>query len=249
MKIDKRYKKFYEIGNNRYYVLNFDNELYLATENFLGLPKKLFRKKELTQSFKLMELSVPILTLFNSAIDTEIDKKDEEFKDMCTYKKVDNSELRKSINALYKRALEIEIGTLKEDFQRWVADFSIESCGKYTEEEVEDTIRANEMRLEQIIDNVKESHISSRLSTNVPNKKSENDVVKKMLTSGLEFLYSHDINSTMKIYYLYDLDSFGTLTMYKVTCVKEHMKSVATFIYNRELIQDLLAYIENNINN
>lgn len=247
MKLDKRFKKFYEVGNNRYYVLPFDGELYLGTEDFLEIPRKFFKKpKELTQTLKLLELSAPILLLFNSVIDTKVDEIDDEFKDMCTYEKVDNAKLRKGIRDSYETALKIEIDKIREDFNKWSEDFAESSIGKFTEEEIENTLKANEIRIEKIIEQFKQMHISNAINTNIPNKKVENDIVKKMITNGLEFIYSHQMTSTMKIYYLYDLDKFGTITIYKVICVKEHIKSINSFIYNRELIQELLAFIENN---
>lgn len=244
---DRRFKKFYEVGNNRYYVLPFGDELYLGTENFLEIPRKFFKKpKELTQTLKLLELSVPILLLFNSVVDTKVDEIDDEFKDMCTYEKVDNSKLRRDIRESYDIALQLEINAIYDDFNNWCENFAKDSIGKFTEEEIEDTIRANEIRVEEIVNNFRNVHTSSFISTNIPNKKVENDVVKKMITNGLEFIYSHQMSSTMKVYYLYDLDKFGTITIYKVVCVKEHIKAINSFVYDRTLIQELLAFIENN---
>ena len=244
---DRRFKKFYEVGNNRYYVLPFGNELYLGTENFLEMPRKFFKKpKELTQTLKLLELSAPILILFNSVVDTKVDEIDDEFNDMCTYEKVDNTKLRKDIRDSYEMALELEVNAIYDDFNNWCEEFAKNSANKFTEQEIEDTIRANELRVEEIVKNFKQLHISNFIGTNVPNKKVENDVVKKMITNGLEFIYSHQMTSTMKVYYLYDLDKFGTITIYKVVCVKEHIKAINSFVYDRALIQELLAFIENN---
>jgi uncharacterized membrane protein YheB (UPF0754 family) len=244
---DKRFKKFYEVGNNRYYVLPFGDELYLGTENFLEEPRKFFKKpKELTQTVKLLELSAPMLLLFNSVIDTKVVEVDEEFNDMCVYEKLDNSKLRKDIKESYDTALNLEIDVIRDDFNKWCENFAKDSVGKYTEEEIEDTIKANQHRIAEIIEQFKQMHISKFISTSVPNKKSENDVVKKMLTSGLEFMYSHQMTSNMKVYYLYDLDKFGTITIYKVVCVKEHIKAINSFVYDRKIAQELLAFIENN---
>lgn len=244
---DKRFKKFYEIGSNRYYVLPFEKELYLATENFLEVPRKFFKKpKELTQTIKLLELQTPILLLFNNLIDTRVEEIDDEFQDMCTYEKIDNAKVRREIKEHYELALQQEVDLILEDFSNWCNEFAKDSIGKYTEEEIEDTIKANQNRVDKIVEQFKEMHISKFISTSVPNKKVENDVVKKMLTSGLEFLYSQQMSSTMKVYYLYDLDKFGTITIYKVVCVKEHIKAINSFVYDRQLIQELLAFIENN---
>lgn len=246
MKIDKKFKKFYEVGSNRYYVLNFDKELYLATESFLELPKKLFRKNKLTQTLKLLELNPPILLLFDELISTKILEKDEEFPDMCKYEKIDNVKIRKEIDKIYKQALDIEVSEIYDDFQKWVAEFEKFGKDKFTEKEIEDTIAVNEIRVNKIVEDYVTSSKYNRTDTNIPNRKLDNDVVKKMITSGLSFLCSQLLNSNAKIYYLYDLDCFGTITIYKVICVKEVVKSIDTFIYNREIAQELLAFINNN---
>lgn len=243
---NKNFKKFYEVGNNRYYTLNFADALYLATECFLELPKKLFRKRELTQEVKLLEVTVPILMLFNNVVDMDILEKDEEFEDMTTYKPISNTSLRADIKLQYDMALEVELNVIREDFAKWCADFVDNNADKYTEEEINQTLRANADRLDIILEEVKRLHISNRIDTNIPKKKEQNNIVKKMLTNGLEFLYSIDLSSTLKVYYLYDLDKFGTLTIYKVTCVKEVVKSINSYIYNRTLLQELLAHMENN---
>ena len=242
---DKRFKKFYEVGSNRYYVLPFEKDLYLATENFLELPKKLFRKRELTQTIKMLELSVPIMLLFDALVDAKVDEKDEEFEDMTTYVKINNVEIRKTIRLAYQTALDMEINQMLDDFKNWCIKFSEESEGKYTEEEIEDTIKANKDRVLNIIEHYKQIHASNFINTRVPFKKSDNDVVKKMITNGLCFLYSHQLTSTMKCYYLYDLDKFGTITMYKIVCVKEHIKAINSFVYDRNLVQELLSFMEN----
>lgn len=242
----KRFKKFYEIGSNRYYILPFDKELYLATENFLELPKKFFRKNEITQTIKMLELTPPILALFGDMLDMEVMEKDEEFEDMTKYKLVDNLKLRDSIKQLYKEALQSEIRLMCQDFETWCADFVNNNSDKYTEVEIAETIKANNERVNNLIKEFEKMHISNFINTIKPHKKSENDVVKKMLTNGLDFLYSHQLSSTAKVYYLYDLDKFGTITIYKVMCVKEVVKSIDSFIYNRTIAQELLAYIENN---
>lgn len=244
---DKRFKKFYEVGNNRYYVLPFDKELYLATENYLEVPRKFLKgTKELTQTIKLLELSTPILLLFNNLIDTRVEEIDDDFKDMCVYEKVDNSKVRREVKEHYELALQQEVDLILEDFNKWCDEFAKDSIGKYTEEEIEDTLKANQNRTDKIIEQFKEIHISKFISTNVPNKKVENDVVKKMITNGLEFLYSHQMSSTMRVYYLYDLDKFGTITIYKIVCVKETIKAINSFVYDRALIQELLTFIVNN---
>ena len=104
MKLDKRYIKFYETGNNKYYLLPFSDELHLVTESVMPIQKKFLffkKKKDLVQGIKLLELTAPISMLFQEIINADIDVKDEEFPDMTTYKKVDNIKMRKTLEEYY----------------------------------------------------------------------------------------------------------------------------------------------------
>ena len=49
-----------------------------------------------------------------------------------------------------------------------------------------------------------------------------------------------------KIYYLYEVDVFGVVTIYKIHCVKNIIKTIETFIYNREIIQEMMSCMVNN---
>ncbi|MBR6113522.1 MAG: hypothetical protein IKP79_03325, partial [Bacilli bacterium] len=71
-------------------------------------------------------------------------------------------------------------------------------------------------------------------------------IIKKFLNENFEYLYTQRIGSNYKITYLYDLDIFGTITIYKIHTVKNVVKTIETFIYNREIIQEMLAYIVNH---
>lgn len=243
----KDYNKFYEVGDNRYYVLIYDDELYVATESFVPMEKKFlfFKwKKDLTQGLKLLQLTPPIMKLFENIIDCNIDILDEDFKDMTTYEKVNNVDLRKEIESLYKLSLDMSIDEVTKSFESWKDDFILDNK-KLSDEEVEEIIKTNEERLNNVISNIKETNILNSLSFKW--NTGENTVVKKMLdTKNIEFLYSQKIGSSYKIYYLYDLDEFGTVTIYKAHCVNETLKSIESFVYNRELIQELTAFIVNN---
>lgn len=246
MKLDKRYIKFHEIDNNAYYLLPFDNELYIATESFLTLEKRFlfFKKRErFTQGLKLLQLTGPITLLFDAILNTDVDKEDEDFPDMTTYKKVDNVELRKKIESIYKDNLDAQIRGAKEDFEIWRDDFILNNRD-LSEEEMDNVINANEQRLQQNILAIKAHNMLNSL--NFKWKTGESTIVKKMLDNNMEFLYTQKIGANYKIYYLYDLDIFGTLTIYKVQCVKDVVKTIETFIYNREIIQEMTACMANN---
>lgn len=246
MKINKKYIKFHEIGDNRYYLLPFDGELFIGTESVLSyVDKVLFfkRKRKLSQGFKLLQLTSPIFTLFNEIICCDIEKEDEDFPDMNTYKKVDNKQLRKNIEKTYKDILDTEIDNINDDFQAWVDDLVLNN-EELSEEEINKVIIVNTQRVNELIKTVKAQNILNSLSFKWNN--GENLIIKKMLDNNMEFLYSHKFGAGYKIYYLYELDDFGTVTIYKVQCVKDVVKSVETFIYNREIIQELTACMVNN---
>ena len=74
MKLDKRYIKFFETGNNKYYLLPFSDELHIVTESILPIEKKFLffkKKKDLVQGIKLLELTAPISMLFQEIINAE----------------------------------------------------------------------------------------------------------------------------------------------------------------------------------
>lgn len=246
MKLDKRYIKFFETGNNRYYLLPIQGELHIVTESVLPLQSKFlfFKKnKDITQGIKLLELTAPISMLFQEIINADVDKEDADFPDMTTYKKVDNKEMRKTLEQYYINAMNENIQEMREDFEKWLDD-TICSTPNITEEEINKLESVNRQRLERNIISAKENsplnYLSFKWSTG------ENLIIKKMLDNNMEFLYSQKIGSNYKIYYLYDLDIFGVVSIYKIHCVKDTVKTIETFIYNREIIQELVACMANN---
>ena len=55
MKLDKRYIKFYETGNNKYYLLPFSDELHVVTESIMPIQKKfLFISAVLAKSMPVL---------------------------------------------------------------------------------------------------------------------------------------------------------------------------------------------------
>lgn len=246
MKLDKRYIKFHEIGNNKYYLLPFSDELHIVTESILPIQKKFLffkKKKDLVQGIKLLELTAPISMLLQEVISADVDTKDEEFPDMTTYKKVDNLKMRKTLEEYYMSALNEKIEQMEADFDSWLEGIR-ETMNNLDESELNKIENANRKRLEQNIDAVKSHSPLNFMSFKW--KSGENLVVKRMLDSNLEFLYSQKIGSNYKIYYLYEVDVFGVVTIYKIHCVKDIIKTMETFIYNREIIQEMMSCMINN---
>ena len=246
MKLDKRYIKFHEVGNNKYYLLPFSDELHIVTESILPIQKKFLffkKKKDLVQGIKLLELTAPISMLFQEVISADVDTKDEEFPDMTTYKKVDNLKMRKTLEEYYMSALNERIEQMEADFDSWLEGIR-ETMNNLDESELNKIENANRKRLEQNIDAVKSHSPLNFMSFKW--KSGENLVIKRMLDSNLEFLYSQKIGSNYKIYYLYEVDVFGVVTIYKIHCVKDIIKTMETFIYNREVIQEMMSCMINN---
>lgn len=246
MKLDKRYIKFHEVGNNKYYLLPFSDELHIVTESILPIQKKFLffkKKKDLVQGIKLLELTAPISMLFQEVISADVDTKDEEFPDMTTYKKVDNLKMRKTLEEYYMSALNERIEQMEADFDSWLEGIR-ETMNNLDESELNKIENANRKRLEQNIDAVKSHSPLNFMSFKW--KSGENLVIKRMLDSNLEFLYSQKIGSNYKIYYLYEVDVFGVVTIYKIHCVKDIIKTMETFIYNREIIQEMMSCMINN---
>ena len=154
MKINKDYKKFYELENNKYYLLKFDNELHIATENVLRLGGK-YIKKELTQSFKLLELTPPLLFLFQELVNCDVDKVDEEFKDMTTYKKIDNLKLRKNIEKNYMDITNGVIDQIRNEFEDWLGEFALNNPN-VSDEEFAKIEEINRTRIENEIATIKD---------------------------------------------------------------------------------------------
>ena len=246
MKLDKRYIKFHEVGNNKYYLLPFSDELHIVTESILPIQNKFLffkKKKDLVQGIKLLELTAPISMLFQEVISADVDTKDEEFPDMTTYKKVDNLKMRKTLEEYYMSALNERIEQMEADFDSWLEGIR-ETMNNLDESELNKIENANRKRLEQNIDAVKSHSPLNFMSFKW--KSGENLVIKRMLDSNLEFLYSQKIGSNYKIYYLYEVDIFGVVTIYKIHCVKDIIKTMETFIYNREVIQEMMSCMINN---
>ena len=202
MKLDKRYIKFHEVGNNKYYLLPFSDELHVVTESILPIQKKFLffkKKKDLVRGIKLLELTAPISMLFQEIINSDIDVKDEEFPDMTTYKKVDNIKMRKTLEEYYLEAINEKVQQMEDEFDKWLNDI-YDTMNNLDDCELKKLEETNRKRLEQNIRIMKEHSPLNFMSFKW--KSGENLVIKRMLDNNMEFLYSQKIGSNYKIYYL-----------------------------------------------
>lgn len=232
----KYYKKFYEVENNKYYILEADDELYVATESILKIGKKKFSKKyeELVQGFKLLKLSAPVAVLFNLMLDMKA-KDNKASEDMITYEKLSNKFIKDSIKSNYDNVFDEQLKQLEE----WYEDLSskVDDKKKLIKKynELKDHINRNNPIKNGLIN-----------LTNVDY--TECNIVRSMIKNGLEHLYTEKVTNFVNNVFLYDLDCFGTVTIYKVTTVKNVVKSMESFIYDRKLIEELMKFIYENDN-
>ena len=201
------------------------------------------KKKDLVQGIKLLELTAPISMLFQEIINADIDTKDEEFPDMTTYKKVDNLKMRKTLEEYYVEATNEKVQQMEDEFDKWLNDI-YDTMNNLDDCELKKLEETNRKRLEQNIRIMKEHSPLNFMSFKW--KSGENLVIKRMLDNNMDFLYSQKIGSNYKIYYLYEVDVFGVVTIYKIHCVKNIIKTIETFIYNREIIQEMMSCMVNN---
>ena len=73
-----------------------------------------------------------------------------------------------------------------------------------------------------------------------------NTIIKTMVRSGLEHLYTEKVTNFVSNVYLYEQDCFGTLTIYRIIIVKNVVKTIDTFIYDKKLIEAFLKTMYEN---
>lgn len=225
----ENYKKFYEIDNNRYYTITADDELYLGTESFLKIgKKKLFRKQKiLTTGFKLLKMSAPISILFNALDSLEPSSlQPYDGEDMTVYDKIDNFKLKEEIKKAYTQVIDDEIESLRQQVNELLGDGKVE-LAEPLQKYIEDLEKIDPLKC---IDLKAPTHTAGL-------------IIKYMLKSNLEHLYTEDVTAFAKDVYLYEQDCFGTLTIYRVKTIKNVVKTIDTFIYDKELIGNLLKTI------
>lgn len=225
----EHYKKFYEIGNNKYYTITADDEEYIASESFLNIGKKrLFRKqKNLITGFKLLKFSPPMAQLFNALDNLKPSIKQRyNSDDLIVYGHIDNVKLKEDIRQSYKKVIDDEIINMEKQKIELVNEGKLdlaESCDKY-------------------IFDLKHLDPMKGIDLVVPEYTGCN-IIKTMLREGLEHLYTERVNAFTNNVYLYEQDEFGNLTIYKVITIKNVVKTIDTFIYDKKLIECLLKTI------
>ena len=238
--MEKYYKKFYEVGNNRYYGITADDENFIATETFIKIGTKRFSKKPkfLTEGLKLLKITIPTVILFAEMLKLE---KDVKIEDLQTYKIPSSKDITKLIKDAYNASNEESIIELNN----WYNEIceQIKNNNELNSEQKASLKKTYKERKDRAAQNIKANAEISPISLKRP-QRGQISIIDKMLDENCAFLYSERITGFVTEYYLYDLDRFGTLTIYKITTVKDVVKSIDTFIYNLDVIDEYMNMLE-----
>lgn len=240
----RHYKKFYEVGINKYHYLQADDELFIATESFINIGKKKpFKKNEqLTQGLKLLKVTPVLTILFIALSECKLLKDDDEFDDMKEYEVIDSKLLKKDIKDFFNDITSIAIKDIEEKKKESLEDLEKSNVSKEEKEKIKNNIIAI---YDDFIKKQEESNPLNFVNLDYE-KDSSCDIIKIMNKGNIKHLYSEKINSFAKSVYLFDNDKFGTITIYKVSVVKDVVKSIESYIYNRDIISKFLEVVENN---
>lgn len=240
----KPYKIFHEIGNNRYYILKVENMLYIGTESFIKAKKRFSTQKYdyFTQGFKLMETSPIMLLLFNM-IKKEVNvlpEQEDLHEGDLKYSVLDHKKVISTIIDTYEESLERE-KELAEDSLEETID-SLDKDDKDYDSKIA-LLKARHKKFLKVLEDY--NPIGTKYRLNHINSK---DSLYSMIKEGKNHLYTEAMNSFADITYLYELDDYATLTIYKIIKVKtrkgEKIKSVDTFIYNKDIIEKFFNKLE-----
>jgi hypothetical protein len=228
----KYYNKFYEIGNNAYYTLTADDDLFLATESFIEVGKKnIFgKRKRLTQGLKLLNISTPIAILLNNINELKPKKgqKDVE-EDMLKYPIKSSRDIKNEIESMYTQAMELQIEELKE----WKKT-------ALKENKDEKTIELIKNRYKDALEVIKKDNPMNNVYDFKDPFHTEGTIIKSLINNGAGHLYSERVTAFAKNVYLFEQDCFGTITIYRIMTIKNVVKNIDTFILDKKLISEFL---------
>lgn len=235
--MNRYYKKFYEVGDNKYYKLEADGQIYIATESLIDR-KGLFGVKKFSQGFKLLKLTPQIMILFARINELEIDERsvnDDTPEELYKYAK-----FKKDIRFNIEESYEENNKLLKEEALLHKNQLIEEATRKYSKDEK--TLQENlKLINDRYANQIKVIEENSPIGRQILLY----DEISEALinSSNIKFIYSEVINSIAKNVYYYDLDSYGTVTIYKFITIKNVIKAVESHIYNKKIIEELSKII------
>ena len=244
--MDKKYELFYEKGQNRYYTLIADGETYLATESVIPVARRFrfLKPRVMTQGLKLLKFSTPIAFLFNELVNVKKEKGQRGVsEDLIRYNIIDNKKVKEDIYSSYANIIKEQ----RDELYKWYdarckeIKSNLKEKNEYTDEKYNEITSVYKERLEKSLKIVDDRHPLNKDFTLDEPKHTGNKIIKAMLGSGLEHLYTERVTAFADNVYMYEQDCFGTLTIYRVFTVKNVVKTVDTFVYDKKLVEALFA--------
>lgn len=241
----KYYNKFYEVGNNVYYTIRADDEDFIATESFINIGRRnvFGKQKKLTQGLKLLKLTAPVAVLFDSIYKApECSKQRYDSDDLTTYVIPKNKTIINEIINTYDVFKTMQINELEENLKEVIGVLK----ENYSGEELDSKISYYTRKSEEMIQHVTESDPLSKYNLEDPTHTSGN-IIKTMIREGINHLYTEKVTNFLSHTILYECDDFGTLTIYRVSTIKNVVKGIETFKYDRNVLGALIDSENNKI--
>lgn len=233
--MNKHYKKFYEVGQNRYYTLEADNDLFLATETFIPTPNrfKFLKPIKMIQGLKLLKMSPPVMLLLSILSELEpIEQAEDIPQEFSKYPVVDPTEVKTQLYSLYKQAMSEQKREVVRHFNNVKKNLD-----KADEKYVDWCIQVNNQQARALADIEAQSPLHNHISLKRPvGNKTINDFIHNL---SYNFLYSEKVTAIAENVFLYRQDSFGTITFFKLFIVKNVIKSMDTYVYDINLLKAL----------
>lgn len=239
--MEKYYKKFHEVGNNAYYVLDINDTQYLAIESFIeGKSPILKRTKRMQQGLKLLELNPCISILLQCVYTSEPLDVDEEFPDMTTYKTPKAEDIRKTIHKFYTKARDDEIIKLENWYTKRLEVIEYPNNGENKKELIEEATNYYKETKESLLnlDMFKGIIIDYDKMLGLCNLRGNS-------VKDIDFLYIHKYTTIYNVAYMYSIDTFGTVIIYRFDIVNGIIKGAESFIINREVLNRYYEYVYN----
>ena len=244
--MNKKYELFYEKGQNKYYTLFADGETYLATESVIPVARRFrfLKPKNMTQGLKLLKFSTPIAFLLNELVNVKKVKGQRNVpEDLIKYEIINNKKVKEDIYSSYANIIKEQ----RDDLYKWYNDrckeikSKLKEKNEYSIEEYNKRISIYQERLDRSLKIIDDRHPLNKDFTLDAPKHTGSKIIKAMLASGLEHLYTERVTAFADNVYLYEQDCFGTLTIYRVFTVKNVVKTIDTFVYDKKLVETLFA--------
>lgn len=241
----KDYIKFHSIGNNDYYTLIADNEMFIATSTYIGVEKRLFKKK-IVQGLKLLKITPPMMVLFDFLTNiTKLEGQEDVPKEFIKYNITGHDKVKDYVKETYKEALKSQL----DDVDIWLEKMYEETSKRLkrdnnlSEETLKEKTAAYRKRARELKQRARENDPikTNRIDVRQPTK---NKVLSGMMHSNIHHLYTEPITGFMSNVYMYNVDEFGKVIIYRVITVKNVVQTIDTFIYDIAIVKKLEKHLE-----